>query len=155
MKMHGGTSLHLRRLTMMAGLAVLLTIHSEKSSAQKSNSKIYLSWETPEEGTAVNFNSEEEYLSAEPVLRSTGSDNPVIKIQLDMTAEIPEPPKLQKVILPGSTSEPGDEDESDDDAETNDDDIGKRAAQKAGDFFDNKINSWYFCNFNRICEPKI
>ena len=109
-------------------------IFSVPSGAEKSRKKVTLSWETPQEGSAVNFNSEKDYMSAVPVLQSTGASPKILQVQLDMAPEVP---KLQRVILPGSENEPDDTSAE----EILDNKLAYQAAQKAIDFYENKITT--------------
>jgi len=98
----------------------------EKNGGEPGN--VTLAWEVPQEGTAVSFSSEKEYLNAPPILQSTKTESVVLKTSIDMS------PTLGRLILPGTEDEPvpGEDDDSS---------LGYRAAQKALEFYDKKIST--------------
>jgi hypothetical protein len=110
-------------------LTLMLLPPASHAVSEKKNApdNITLAWETPEEGSAVSFNSEKEYVNAPPVLRSSRANPVVIKTSIPMA------PTLKRLILPGS------EDSATEDVDDNT--IGIEAAKKALEFYENKTRT--------------
>ena len=116
-------------------MASLLFLPATASADQKKNSddNLMLSWETPEEGTAVNYNNDRDYAEAPPVLRSSRSKPLLVKTQINMA------PVLQRLILPGTEDQVNENE--DDEGNSPELDIGRKAAQKAMEFYENKVKT--------------
>lgn len=125
-----------RFFSLKSALIYLFLFLPGISHADNNNSnrqKIILSWETPEEGSAVNFRSEKDYLNAPPVLRSDLAAPQITKLEIDTS------PVLQKLIIPGAENSTDDDPAPED--EISDNKIGIRAARKAEEFYENKIKT--------------
>ncbi|MDH4261937.1 MAG: CHAP domain-containing protein [Spirochaetia bacterium] len=122
-------------LTLFSILLLIFTIafFTKTISANDEKNNIVVTWETPEEGTAVSFNSDNEYAKSPPILLSSHSDHPLkIKTSIDLS------PILQRLILPGSEDSGS---ETEDQVENDKNNIGIKAAQKAIEFYEKKIKT--------------
>ncbi|MDH4200218.1 MAG: CHAP domain-containing protein [Spirochaetia bacterium] len=117
-------NLHKFSFYVLFVVTVIFVIPSA-SGKSKSNHKIILKWENPDEGTAVDFNTEKEYLRNIPVLSSHGEPSETI-------TEVSLEPVLQKLILPGSENVDNAEEELFPDG------MGLRIAKKALEYFEKK-----------------
>jgi len=115
-------------LTVFVGISRKTIAKNEETNSEN---VVTLSWEVPEEGTAVNYFSQKEYSTSVPILRSNNSMPMVIK------TSIPVSPVLKRLILPGTEDKPSEENTIEDSENI----TGFRAAQKAIEFYEKKIHS--------------